>query len=351
MSRLSENVLRQAPGQSLVELLQREAPDAMRLPRPACRHRFLHLVNPYSCGAGSEADRTQRLTFATMSQARELAEDRVAVAVRAVCFPEEERYARQFFEDVRFLNRSVLDVAQFRVPRKLPLLFDVLAAAAAGPADYCIFTNVDICLVPWFYQFVAALVDLGFDAVTVNRRTLRHYSWEQGLGPLHLVEMGELHPGFDCFIFAADLVRQLQRTDSCIGAGWVMRSLLYNLVAASRNMLMLTDCHATYHLGRDEAWNRPELQDYIDFNMRQAQAVLNHHARDPERRARLRSFCANHPEPLQVDGPVAPPRPVEVHEAEPPVGWGGRAVRQLKALVKRHPRAAAVLRRWVKRAG
>ena len=232
-----------------------------------------------------------------------------AVCPLAACLPGDEDFAREFFEQVVLLERSVQDIARFRVTRKLPLLFDLLETVNSlpSPFDYVIYTNTDICVMPGFYLLANALADLGFDAITINRRCLAHYSYDPLLRPLLMAELGSPHGGFDCFIISSDLIQSFKRSDACIGAGWVMRSLIYNMVALSRRMLMVTDVHATYHLGNDESWNQSEFQDYIDFNLENARQVLDYHAQFADRHRRLKAFCTNHGEPLVLDTDVGKP--------------------------------------------
>jgi hypothetical protein len=78
-----------------------------------------------------------------------------------------------------------------------------------------------------------------------------------------------------------------------------MRSLLYNLVAKARRMLILRDTHLTYHFGDDRPWADPMFDDYLSFNLEQARGVLGALARDDDRRALLAAFCVAHGEPFK----------------------------------------------------
>lgn len=276
----------------------------MVLPSPAQKSpRFVHVVNPYLCPHGSEGDRVQRFTFETMRKAKLAYEALYAqpsgeemVAQVAAAYEEDQSYARDFFSHIESIHRSALDVGKFQVPRKLPLLFDVLAAGRlhAGPLDYMILTNTDICLLMGFYDAMATLIGLGYDSIVVNRRTVEPFPPDPRLAPIISASMGACHPGFDCFVFRAGLFDDFIRGTSVIGRGWVMRPLLYNLVAKAGRMIMLKDVHLTYHLGDDNAWSGKENSDYDTHNLLEAYKLIA--SSGPKERERLKDFCRTHPE-------------------------------------------------------
>jgi len=121
--------------------------------------------------------------------------------------------------------------------------------------------------------------------------------------PLLWADPGRPHEGYDCFVFGAAAARRFLRNDAVVGAGGVMRGLIYNLVASARRLLILTDVHLTCHVGDDKEWGRPELRDSIEHNWREAVAVLRPlAAAQPERFA---DFCANLPDRIRIERPVA----------------------------------------------
>ena len=67
-----------------------------------------------------------------------------------------------FFGCRRHLERSVLDVVTFSIPRKLPLITDIVDRATAAPnADYIIYSNVDIAVVLHLSLWIASLAKGG----------------------------------------------------------------------------------------------------------------------------------------------------------------------------------------------
>ena len=266
------------------------------------RHRLLHVCNPFQSAAGSAAQRLQELTYATMREAREFARVTAPAAgpdveFLAVAYPEDEAFARRFFDDFAPMGRSVLDVGTFATPRKLPLLFDLLEPTQPRRTEFVVFTNADICLMPSFYRAVGRLLDYGFDGLVINRRTMANYALDPGLAPIIAADYGLPHGGYDCFVFPWRLLEGFRRTSACVGAGGVMRSLIYNLVAGCERLLFLADVHLTYHIGRDRAWTR--FQDYVDHNWREAIVLL----RDlvGQRPERFREFCNNLPEWIRIE--------------------------------------------------
>jgi FkbM family methyltransferase len=310
-NRVCDNALRQEPGQSLYELLKPSVEASVAAGRAPGHHRFAHIINTYSSPPGSAAHTTQEFTFGALERAKELAKGKADVDLVSVNLAEDMNFPPPIFRKAEALERTVLDIENFHVPRKLPLVFDIVekGIAAAGDAEFIVFSNADICPMPHFYEFVSSLLDLGFDTLLINRRVAGTFPLDKRWRSLFESDYGGPHPGFDCFVFPAKFARQFVRGNSCVGIPYVMRGLLYNLVALSRNMLILTDVHATYHIGSDSAWNHPELEDYTRFNRNQTNTVLDGLAQNPAARRRLRDFCKNHQEEFavpEISGALSP---------------------------------------------
>ena len=269
----------------------------------AARAQLNHIVFGLTAEDCPFDNRIQDLTFATMQIAKRF----VQSGVRCIGVP-------LFRDGVRFPDgfavsapvcRTVLDLRSFRVPRKLPLLFDILESGVERIGDpmiepenqFVILTNSDIHPLPHFYGAIARLIHLGYDTIIVNRRTIPTCTPDVANIPVMYAEFGSDHPGYDCFIFPLRNYRAFVRTDACIGAGWVMRSMLYNMVATATRMCMLTHAHMTFHIGDDRPWLNPELADYLDFNLLQAKALFVRLSTHSAPRERLFPFCEAHDEP------------------------------------------------------
>ena len=216
----------------------------------------------------------QSITFATIDIARRLAEPNYPVTCVVVAYPEDIDLIPASFVTAPTLQRVVTDVAHFTAQRPLPLLFDILRNGSSSPApsgkrsprrafsrlieawrstgsshgsrvtfpdetEFLIMTNSDIHLQPSFYYVVAEFIQQGYEVITINRRTIDVDQQHRSFSPLFFAERGNDHPGFDCFIFPLQMMKSFATSDSCCGAGQVMRSLLFNLVAHARRFLML----------------------------------------------------------------------------------------------------------------
>lgn len=296
----------------------------------------LHVVNPVAAKPGSDLAVAQPITFAAMAAAKAWAEGRdpqLTVRLAATGYPEDAAVVPAGFELLPDLQRSAIDLQAFQKPRKLPVLWDILergraaAAAAAPAADTLIYTNADIAPMPHFYGFAAGLIRKGYDAVIINRRTIPAIHTDPAGLPFMYSELGRSHPGLDCFVFRRALMDRFVPSRACIGAGFVMRSLLFNLVATAGRMAILVDAHATFHVGDDRIWADPVYADYEAFNKNEALGVLNAFCRDPHLHRRFVAFARQAgenwlPEPFYP----APSRPSPVRRLLKRVVGSGRSL-------------------------
>jgi hypothetical protein len=132
---------------------------------------FAHIVNPVVVQPTSDLFLAQPITFETMRVARDFARPRVAVQLLTTQYPEDRSLVPADFTMTPDLERSVLDCASFGRQRKLPLIGDIVSRMyeAAPDAEYLVYTNNDIALMPHFYATVDALIDSGYDALVINR--------------------------------------------------------------------------------------------------------------------------------------------------------------------------------------
>lgn len=215
--------------------------------------------------APAELTAAQELTLNSVERALRSAPDDLEIDVRAVRFPDEPVEV-SWLTDMPTLHRSVLDLGEFGVARRLPLLCDVLDGFGdASEFDVAILTNVDIAPQPFFYELVADLRRDGTDAASITRRTVhaRHSgsTWSE-----LAAQPGSHHPGDDCFVFDSKLLPRIHPVEVALGARWVARSLLWQLMLIARSFRHIGDLHATFHLGDDRAWGDPRLTDYDRFN-------------------------------------------------------------------------------------
>lgn len=215
--------------------------------------KLAHIINPVKVSAASDLYLAQPVTFQSILNAKEFAAGKPEVELYTVCYPEDREIIPAGFTQLPDLMRSVLDVADFSTQRKYPLLADVLGSLyKATTADYLMFTNMDISLMPQFYAAAAEIINTeGCDALLINRRglTTRYTSVEQL--PLMYADFGKPHPGFDCFVFKRELLNKLILADICVGVSFSEVALVHNLIAFATKLKLADDLHLTFHLGSE----------------------------------------------------------------------------------------------------
>ncbi len=230
--------------------------------------RIAHIIHPVIVASTSDLVIAQPITFETMHQAREFAHDFVEVELVATQYHDEERLPLpSSFIRARDLTRSVGDVHTFQKKKKLAIIkdiFDVLYETST--ADYLIYTNVDIALQPYFYRTVAEFIKNGHDAFIINRRTIPgHYKELEDI-PLMCAEIGESHPGWDCFIFHRSLYPSFKLGNACIGTDWIGRMMITNMAPLARKFKVFKDLQMTFHIGDERVWNSDIYSDYAEYN-------------------------------------------------------------------------------------
>jgi hypothetical protein len=241
--------------------------------------RIAHIVKPMAAAPGSEHAVAQPITFASMRRAKEEAAGSADVEYWATAFPHEASALPRDFRAAKPLGRSAADLRLFRVPRPLPLLRDVLDRLyEASDAEWFVYTNVDIALQPRFYREVARFISQGYDAFTINRRTVTDAYKDASDLPKLYEERGKPHPGYDCFVFRRDAYRNYVLGDVLLGCGHVDTPLICSMIAHARKFKDFTEEHLTFHLGDSRSWWSWKYSDYILFNDRQAASALLAHA-------------------------------------------------------------------------
>ena len=235
--------------------------------------RIRHVIPTVGGSAPAQLVEVQDVTFRSIERALRCVDPDVDVDVRAVRFPDEPVDA-PWLTDVPILERSILDLGEFTIPRRLPLLPDVLSGLG-DPSEYdvAVFTNVDIAIQPLFYDLISGIVDDGYDAFTINRRTVFPRFARTSLARLAATG-GAVHPGHDCFVMATRVVGQLDVGDVALGVRWVARTLLWELQLLANRYRTFGNLHATFHVGDDRTWVDPALHDYEVHNETEAKALI-----------------------------------------------------------------------------
>jgi hypothetical protein len=234
-----------------------------------------HIVNPVQVSESSDLYVAQPITFETMRIAQAFAAGRVQAELLSAHYPEDEPMVPAGFSRTPDLEGSVLDHGSFEKFRKLPLLKDILGRLyEATDAEYLVYTNVDIGLLPHFYLAVDRFITAGYDAFVINRRTIsRRYTRLEQI-PLMYAEIGEPHRGWDCFVFKRDAYPHYKLGTICVGAPRVGLALVGNLVAYAGRFHEFKGEHLTFHIGNDRSWRRSPYSDYAAHNSREAMRIL-----------------------------------------------------------------------------
>ena len=238
--------------------------------------KIAHIINPVVVPSSSDLHKAQPVTFASMRAARAYARGKTDVLTACACYPEDKLLVPEGFVLTPPLTRSVADLQSFACNRKLPILKDILDRLyeCSEGCDYLVYTNVDIGLQPYFYEAVAEIAADKHDAFVINRRTISEACSDPSRLSLTYAQAGEPHCGFDCFVFQRRKYPQFHLANACVGANWIGRVLLLNLLCTSERFTILENCHMTFHLGDDRSWKRPEYADYDSFNNDQVGDVL-----------------------------------------------------------------------------
>ena len=229
---------------------------------------FTHIVSPVKVPVSSDLYIAQPITFESVRVARDFAAAHsIGVELCAVNFPDDDAIVPEFFDIRKHLDRSVLDLQAFSIPRKLPLIKDILERATAEThGQYIIYSNVDIAVVPHFYVSLDSMIREGWDAFMITRRTLsKDYTAPSQLWQMY-ADIGAKHSGNDCFIFRRDAYEQYDLEGACIGARGFAKVLGINLIVHARRFKHFKDLHLTFHIGNDRVWRDEKYADYSKYN-------------------------------------------------------------------------------------
>ncbi len=235
--------------------------------------KIAHIINPVKVPSSSDLYQAQPVTFKSMLKAKEYCAKSADIHQFAVCYEEDLDVVPNKINILPALSRSVLDVNHFKKERKLPLIGDILRPLMQiEEIDYVVYTNVDIALMPYFYEFVIQKIERGSDSIIVNRRVIDSQSNDLSI---LFSQVGNPHPGYDCFIFRKELIEKFELGKACIGANWIGRVLIANLINFSSKLEIIKDAHLTFHIGEDGAWLKNDFSEFDLHNKNEAYLIIN----------------------------------------------------------------------------
>lgn len=214
--------------------------------------KIAHIINPVKVKESSDLYNAQPITFESMVVASKYAVKFNQITLYSTQFEEDKEIIPSDFKILSNLTKSILDINPKYKGKKLPFIKDIFEKLnEVEDADYFIYTNVDIALMPYFYDVVIDYIKVGHDAIIINRRRLsKHYSSPNELQFMY-ADLGKSHPGFDCFIFKKELLNKFVLGNICVGIPFLEATLVHNLMAFANNPLFVPDKHLTFHIGME----------------------------------------------------------------------------------------------------
>ena len=234
-----------------------------------------HIINPVVVKPQSDLYVAQPITFESMRKAAKLVDATIPVSLWACAYPEDIEGVPLDFNRTRDLDQSVLDLGNFKVKKKLPLIADIIHRLSNhSDADYFIYTNVDIGVQENFYKEIHQIISNGYDSFIINRRTIiNSFDSPEQIGAIYK-ERGKKHPGFDCFVFPRDHVSAYRLGNVVIGANKVGRTLALNLALNAKNFKIFRKKYLTFHIGEDRVWQSEHLNEFEKHNSDALQSVM-----------------------------------------------------------------------------
>ncbi|MFQ5629410.1 MAG: hypothetical protein ACE5I1_11665 [bacterium] len=236
--------------------------------------KIAHIIKPVLVDETSDLFIAQPVTFESMRRARDFARGQVEVELVSTQYPEDEPFVPADFIVASDLQRSVLDVGSFKKPRKLALIGDIMDRLyEASEAEYFIYTNVDIGLMPHFYTTLNSIIESGNDAFVINRRTVSDKYERPHELPLIYADIGKKHEGHDCFVFRREVYPKYRLGTICIGTAMIGRVFIWNLLCHSQKFHEFKRKHLTFHIGNGRLWQNDEYLDYLEHNKNEAARI------------------------------------------------------------------------------
>jgi len=240
--------------------------------------KILHVLNSVAVPNETELGIAQRITFQTIRNALDFTINKENIDFLIATYEEDISTIPEFVKHTYILSRSMQDIYPTQKGKKLPFIRDILNASGDFLCEYLLYTNIDISLMPSFYDALFIYIQKGHDAVVINRRRISGSYAQIDELPLMYAELGDSHPGFDCFLFKKELLVQFILSDICIGIPFLEAALVHNIAAFSKNPLYIMDAHLTFHIGREVL--PPVHQVYYQHNrmvfFKQIQPKIKH---------------------------------------------------------------------------
>lgn len=229
-----------------------------------------HVICPY---VSDSRNNEQQITMESMRRAKRKTIRQARVELYGAVLRDDQSAVPSDFVTLPYLNRTTAtEYPGLLPPRQMPFLDDILSRLykASPNADYYIYTNVDIGVQVNFYDRIMELIDMGYDAFSINRRTIDREVNGTNITAdtldIAYQQDGEKHPGHDCFVFKRDI--RISYHDVFLGFPYIGKIMVESLTRHAQNYTIFREEHLTFHLGHDKAWTDPALRLYMALNVR-----------------------------------------------------------------------------------
>ena len=209
--------------------------------------KFAHIINPVKVKKDRDLYFAQPVTFETFKIAKSFS--KIDVIQCSVQYEEDRDIIPDHIKILDNLSQSVLDKGDFKY--KLPFIKEIFKIGYENniDADFLIYTDSDIALMPNFYLSIKNILEQGYDSIIVNRRDISDSKKEIKDIPYMYSQVGVKHSGWDCYIIKTSDYKSFNFENSIVGAvgdGEIIRA---NMINNSKNFIELKNEHLTFHLG------------------------------------------------------------------------------------------------------
>jgi hypothetical protein len=232
---------------------------------------FSHIVNTTN---KNELLFAQNVTIESMLNAKKKSINKVELLHTA--FNDEYQEIKEF-KYAGDLKKSAKDIKKFKIIRKLPLIHEIFDNGyLSSTNEYFVYTNIDIALMPDFYNQISKIINKGYDCIIVNRKNINKTKYTN---ILQLKEMysdpGESHLGMDCFVFKRDIIPGIVLKELLLGVKSVDVGIYFNIVALSSKVYHEKQNKFTFHIGEDGEWKSQEFLEYNMHNKSNNEYIVN----------------------------------------------------------------------------
>ncbi|MCK6638709.1 MAG: hypothetical protein L6Q81_01395 [Bacteroidia bacterium] len=224
-----------------------------------------HIINLVGAQDNPGLFKVQELTMRTIERALAGTRSDLKVQIMSAQYTDARPFVPGFVSITSDLLRSSADFKQLNTKLRLPVLGDIIMKLRENTeATHFVFTNLDICVMPSFYNAVASYLNDGYDAIIINRRRINAEFIDEPNLDVLFAEAGKTHTGYDCFVFSRALLDKFVFGDIFIGTPPAGNDLFYNIMTFADCPVLLTEKHLTFHVGMDlvKPWGESKLNSH-----------------------------------------------------------------------------------------